>query len=55
MSLEEVFGCNGFFDVRFLKNVSYKEALLLQKQNATTYALSCPGMVANSFITRFFP
>ena len=48
-------GCNVFFDVRFLKNVSYKEALLLQKQNATTYALSCPSMVAKSFIQSFFP
>ena len=48
-------GCNVFFDVRFLKNVSYKEALLLQKQNATTYALSCPGTVAKTFITRFSP
>jgi len=48
-------GCNVFFDVRFLKNVSYKEDLLLRKHNAKTYALSCPGMVAKSFLTRFFP
>ena len=48
-------GCNVFFDARFLKNVSYKEALLLQKQNASTYALSCPGTVARTFITRFSP
>ena len=46
-------GCNVFFDVSFLKNVPIKEALLLQKQNATTYALSCPGTVAKTFITRF--
>jgi len=48
-------GCNVFFDVIFLKNVSYKKALLLQKQNAPTYALSCPGTVAKTFITRFSP
>jgi len=48
-------GCKVFFDVRFLKNVSYKRALLLQKYNATTYALSRPDMVAKTFITRFSP
>jgi glycosyltransferase involved in cell wall biosynthesis len=46
-------GCNVLFDVRFLKNVSYKEDLLLRKHNAKTYALSCPGTVAKTFITRF--
>jgi glycosyltransferase involved in cell wall biosynthesis len=48
-------GCKVFFDVRFLKNVSYKEALPLHTYNATNYALSRPGLVAKSFITRFFP
>ena len=48
-------GCNVFFDVKFLKNVSHKGELLLQKYNATNYALSRPGMVAKSFITRFSP
>ena len=53
MSLEEVFGCNGFFDVKFLKKVSYKEDLLLWKHNAETYSPSCPGMVAKSLIQNF--
>jgi hypothetical protein len=46
-------GCNVFFDVRFLKNVSYKEDLLLRKHSAETYPLSCPGAVAKTFISRF--
>jgi hypothetical protein len=47
-------GCKVFFDVRFLRNASYKGALLLQKFNASTFALSEPCMVAKSFITKFF-
>jgi hypothetical protein len=46
-------GCDVLFDVRFLKNVSYKEAFLLQNDKATNYALSRPGTVAKTFITRF--
>ena len=48
-------GCDVFFDVRFLKSVSFKGELLLQNDKATTYALSCPSMVAKSFIQSFFP
>jgi len=48
-------GCDVFFDVRFLKNVSFKGERLLQNDKATTYALSCPGTVAKTFITRFSP
>ncbi len=48
-------GCNVLFDVRFLKNVSYKGEPLLQSDKATSYALSCPSMVAKSFIQSFLP
>ena len=48
-------GCNVFFDVRFLKSVSFKGELLLQSDKATSYALSCPSMVAKSFIQSFLP
>jgi len=48
-------GCNVFFNVRFLKNVSYNGELLFQNDKKTTYALRCHGLVAKSFITRFFP